>query len=153
MKETENKDVFDLGSSPITEDFDPFAMESEFEEDIEVTTPEQTKAEKTEQHFEEKLPVFVYAGATENINDTSMTFDELRIEKSCDFPELDDGKKVSWTVEYGKISKIVANPKETCIGSMKSSIENSKEFIDSLKKAKYKNPVCKIKPRVTLLLT
>lgn len=149
MKETENKDIFDLGSSPITEDFDPFAVESEFEEDIEVTTPEQTKAEKTEQHFEEKLPVFVYAGATENINDTSMTFDELRIEKFCDFPELDDGKKVSWTVEYGKISKIVANPKETCIGSMKSSIENSKEFIDSLKKAKYKNPVCKIKPRVT----
>ena len=55
MKETENKDVFDLGSSPITEDFDPFAMESEFEEDIEVTTPEQTKAEKTEQHLQSLL--------------------------------------------------------------------------------------------------
>ena len=48
MKEVENKDVFDLGSSPITEDFDPFAIESELGEDIEVTTPEQTKAEKIE---------------------------------------------------------------------------------------------------------
>lgn len=160
MNNTENKELFDLGSSPIVEDFDPFAMENELEEDV---TPEQSKTEtdtntaktkaakteKAEQHSEEKLPVFVYAGATETINDISMTFDELRIEKSCDFPELDDGKKVSWTVEYGKISKTVTNPKETCIGSMKNSIENSKEFIDSLKKAKDKNPVCKIKPRVT----
>ncbi len=153
MNHTENKELFDLGSSPISEDFDPFAMENELEDNIqEVTASEQSKTktntaktEKAEQNFEEKLPVFVYAGATENINDSSMTFDELRIEKSCDFPELDDGKKVSWTVEYGKISKTVTNPKETCIGSMKSSIENSKEFIDSLKKAKDKNPI----PRVT----
>ena len=167
MNNTENKDIFDLGSSPISEDFDPFAMENESEDNTiqqEISAPEQTKAEttinkavntpktktaKTEQCFEEKLPLFVYAGATENINDTSMTFDELRIEKSCDFPELDDGKRVSWTVEYGKISRVVADPKETSIGNMKDSIESSKEFLDSLKRAKDKNPVCKIKPCVT----
>jgi len=98
MNHTENKELFDLGSSPISEDFDPFAMENELEDNIqEVTASEQSKTktntaktEKAEQNFEEKLPVFVYAGATENINDSSMTFDELRIEKSCDFPELDD---------------------------------------------------------------
>lgn len=65
MNNTENKELFDLGSSPIAEDFDPFAMENELEEDV---TPEQSKTEtdtntakakvakteKEEQHFEEK---------------------------------------------------------------------------------------------------
>jgi hypothetical protein len=32
---------------------------------------------------------------------------------------------------------------------MKSDIEASKEFLDALKKSKDKNPVCKVKPRVT----
>ncbi|MCM1194293.1 MAG: hypothetical protein NC389_17955, partial [Acetatifactor muris] len=107
------------------------------------------KNTKAETDFEEKPPVFAYAGATETIGDTSMTFDELRIEKAGDFPELDDGKRVSWTVEYGKITKNVPDPKGTSIGKMKSDIESSKEFRDSLKRAKDKNPVCKIKPRVT----
>lgn len=94
--------------------------------------------------------VFEYAGATENIDDSSKTFDELRIEKAVDFPELEDGKRVSWTVEYGKITKTVPDPKGTSIGKMKSDIETSKEFTDSLKKPRAdKNPVCKVKPRVT----
>ena len=100
--------------------------------------------------LEDKPPVFEYAGATENIDDTSKTFDELRIEKSADFPELEDGKRVSWTVEYGKLTKTVPDPKGTSIGKMKSDIEASKEFADALKKrGADKNPVCKIKPRVT----
>jgi hypothetical protein len=108
------------------------------------------EAEKPQQNLVEKLPVFEYAGATENIDDTSKTFDELRIEKSADFPELEDGKRVSWAVEYGKITKTVADPKGTSIGKMKSDIETSKEFQDSLKKPRVdKNPACKIKPRVT----
>ena len=107
------------------------------------------KKVKTESSFEDVPPVFEYAGAKENISDTSMTFDELRIDKAGDFPELDDVKKVSWTVEYGKITKTVIDPKGTSIGKMKSDIEASKEFTDSLKKAKDKNPVCKVKPRVT----
>ena len=186
MENQENKDMFDLGSAPIDEDFDPFAAEDEPEgiadEDLPMQQPEEkgpaseqtveqsavdvsanataavsalnapkAKATKTEQDVAlgEKPPVFVYAGVTENISDGSMTFEELRIEKSGDFPELDDGKRVSWTVEYGKVTKTVADPKGTSIGKMKADIEASKEFLDSLKKAKDKDPVCKAKPRVT----
>ena len=166
----ENKELFDLGSSAATEEFDPFAIEEEANEsnteeitaeqpqednpapNQEETKPaaaEKAKSTKAEQGFEEKLPIFTYGGATETINDTSKTFDELRIEKSTDFPELEEGKRVSWTVEYGKITKNVPDPKGTSIGKIKSDIETSKEFLDGLKKAKDKNPVCKVKPRVT----
>jgi hypothetical protein len=108
------------------------------------------EADKSQPSFVEKTPVFEYAGATENIDDTSKTFDELRIEKAADFPELEDGKRVSWTVEYGKVVKSVADPKGMSIGKMKSDIETSKEFEDSLKKrGADKNPSCKVKPRVT----
>lgn len=156
----ENKELFDLGSTA-ADDFDPFAIEETAEDTTEEAPTEETKEEKTEpkqeetkpakteQSFEEKLPVFTYGGVTENISDTSKTFDELRIEKSADFPELEEGKRVSWSVEYGKITKNVPDPKGTTIGKIKSDIETSKEFLDSLKKAKDKNPVCKIKPRVT----
>lgn len=111
---------------------------------------EPKEADKPGQDNTEKPPVFEYAGAMENIDDTSKTFDELRMEKSSDFPELEDGKRVSWTVEYGKITKTVPDPKGTSIGRMKSDIETSKEFADSLKKrGADKNPTCKVKPRVT----
>ena len=166
MNEHENIDI-DLGSDPIGEDFDPFASDDEELDTGEVTgeepvsadtppnanTPAKTTAEKTdntEQALEDKPPVFEYAGASANIEDASKTFDELRIEKAADFPELEDGKRVSWTVEYGKITKTVADPKGMSIGKMKSDIETSKEFEDSLKKrGADKNPTCKIKPRVT----
>lgn len=156
----ENKDLFDLGITA-ADDFDPFAIEETTDDTAEETHAEETKEEKTEpkqeetksakaeQNFAEKLPVFTYGGVTENISDTSKTFDELRIEKSADFPELEEGKRVSWSVEYGKITKNISDPKGTTIGKIKSDIETSKEFLDSLKKAKDKNPVCKVKPRVT----
>ena len=78
-----------------------------------------------------------------------MTFEELRIAKADDFPELAEGKRVSWTVEYGKITKAIKDPKAATIQSIKSEIELSKEFLDSLKKAKDKNPDCLVKPKVT----
>ena len=106
-------------------------------------------AEKAKMSLFEKPPVFNYANATEDIEDASQTFDELRIAKATDFPELEDGKRVSWTVEYGKITKSVADAKGMTIAKMKSDIETSKEFLDSLKKARDKNPACKVKPRVT----
>ena len=114
-----------------------------------VDAAEAKDTEKARQTIQEKLPVFEYAGAMENIEDLSLTFDELRISKATDFPELEDGKRVSWTVEYGKITKSVTDVKGMSIGKMKTDIESSKEFLDALKKAKDKNPVCKIKPRVT----
>ena len=176
MNENNNKnELLDLGSEPVEVDFDPFAEEDmednnsqsdvetlpevEVKIEAESPTPDNTEPvitakkiepkEATPEQDTEKLPVFEYAGAMENIDDTSKTFDELRMEKSADFPELEDGKRVSWTVEYGKITKTVADPKGTSIGKMKSDIETSKAFMDSLKKSKDKNPICKVKPKVT----
>ena len=34
-----------------------------------------------------------------------MTFEELRIRKSDDFTDLEEGKRVSWSVEYCGIRK------------------------------------------------
>lgn len=173
----ENKDAIDLGSVPA--DFDPFPSDDDLEADAVPNAPiqkpqaaakppatpkpaasanplenainaaESKEAGKAQQSLMDKPPVFEYAGAAENIEDISKTFEELRIEKATDFPELEDGKRVSWTIEYGKVTKTVANPKGTSIGKLKADIETGKEFLDALKKAKDKNPVCKVKPRVT----
>lgn len=97
----------------------------------------------------EKAPVFHYGSAREDITDPGMTFEELRIAKSADFPELGEGKKVSWTVEYGKTVKAITDPKGATIASVKKEIELSTSFLDALKKAKDKNPDCLVKPRVT----
>ena len=110
-----------------------------------------TKQEEknTQQGLFEKAPVFSYGSAKEAITDSGMTFEELRIAKSDDFPELAEGKKVSWTVEYGKTTKVISDPKGTTIQSIKSEIELSKAFLDGLKKAKDKCPDCLVKPKVT----
>lgn len=93
--------------------------------------------------------MFHYGSAKEEIKDPGMTFEELRIAKADDFPELGEGKKVSWTVEYGKTAKAITDPKGTTIASVKSEIEMSKPFLDALKRAKDKNPDCLVKPKVT----
>jgi hypothetical protein len=123
-------------------------------------TPVKPEAERTDNLIEdaftqqetkslfEKAPIFSYGGATEEIQDASLTFEELRIAKSDDFPELGEGKKVSWSVEYGKTVKMIADPKSTTIASVKEEIERSKAFLDGLKKAKEKSPDCLVKPRV-----
>lgn len=97
----------------------------------------------------EKAPIFSYGSARDDISDASMTFEELRIAKSEDFPELAEGKRVSWSVEYGKVTKQITDPKGATIRSVKEEIERSKAFLDGLKKAKEKNPDCLVKPRVT----
>lgn len=113
-----------------------------------VAKAEEKQAESTKSSLTEKLPVFSYASVKEEIVDTSKTFDQLRNEKAEDFPELDDGTSVTWKVEYGKITKTVSVPKKTTIAGFKSEIENSKEFLDSLKKTKGEIK-CKVTPSVT----
>ena len=98
----------------------------------------------------EKKPIFCHKSAKEIIEDPAMTFEELRIRKSEDFLDLEEGKNVSWSVEYGTIRKDVKDPKGTTIISMKESIERSREFLDALKKAKDKNPDCIVRPKVTM---
>mgnify|MGYP000930757318 FL=1 len=114
-----------------------------------VKQAEQKQTITTAETLFSKLPVFHYAAATEEIKDTAITFEQLRIEKSTDFPELEDSKRVSWSMEYCGVTKQVTSPSKTVIGKLKAEIENSKEFLDALKKAKDKNPVCKVKPKIT----
>ena len=109
----------------------------------------QPPAKKSAPSLFEKPPVFKYGSAKEPISDTSMTFEELRIQKADDFAELSEGKKVSWTVKYGDVTRTIAQPKETTIASIKEEIERSKQFLDALKKAKDKNPDCFVTPKVT----
>ena len=97
----------------------------------------------------DKPPIFKYGSAKDPIEDASMTFEELRIKKADDFPELEDGKKVSWTVKYGDVTKAVLQPKETTIAKIKEEIEKSKPFLDAIKKGKVKDPECLVTPKVT----
>ena len=100
----------------------------------------------------DKPPIFSYGGAKETIKDASMTFEELRIAKADDFPELGEGKKVSWSVTYGKVNKLISDPKGTTIAGVKEEIEKSKAFLDALKKAakdKDRSPDCLVTPKVT----
>ena len=96
----------------------------------------------------DKPAIFKYGSAKEPIKDASMTFEELRIAKADDFPQLEDGKRVSWTVKYGDISKAVTLPSETTIAKMKEDIEKSKAFLDALKKGKLKDPECFLIPQI-----
>lgn len=129
----------------------PAAEKTPAENPLQAALEEQ--AEKVQQAVAqslfEKAPVFVYGSAKDPIADSAMTFEELRIAKADDFPELAEGKRVSWSVEYGKVSKTITDPKGKTIQSVKEEIERSKEFLEALKKAKDKNPDCQVKPRVT----
>ncbi len=116
--------------------------------DAAIAQAEEKQAESAKSGLIDKLPVFSYAKAEEEIVDTSKTFDQLRNEKAEDFPELDDGTSVTWKVVYGTVTKNVPNPKKTTIASLKKQIEGSKEFTDYLKKAKGET-VCKVTPTVT----
>ena len=71
---------------------------------------EQKAAENAKQGLLEKAPVFVHKGVKEPIEDASMTFEELRIRKSEDFADLEEGKYVSWSVEYCGIRKEIKDP-------------------------------------------
>ena len=128
------------------------AKENELESDEDIYAAELAAAEKNATEsaksvLTEKLPIFAYGKAKDEIVDTSITFEALRLEKAEDFPELDDGENVSWRVTYGSISKNVTTPKDTTIASFKKKIEESKEFPDAIKKAKGKLQ-CEISPSV-----
>ena len=70
----------------------------------------------------QKPPVFQFGGVTEEIADPKKTFEQLRKEKEADFPELEDGKRVSWTMEYGKITKTIPKPKDVIIYAAKAPV-------------------------------
>ena len=102
------------------------------------------------QSIADRPPVFSYGGTKEKIADARLTFEELRIQKADDFPELAEGKTVSWKVKYGAVTKSIADPKAKTIATVKEEIEQSKQFLDGLRKAtgKDKNPDCLVTPSV-----
>ena len=155
IAESESKEAPQIEASQETEEATPEATEepdifAAFNRSQDTAIPASPiEAVSSQVSLFDKPPVFKYGSAKEPIEDSSMTFEELRIRKADDFPELEDGKKVSWTVRYGDITKLVPNPKDTTIAKMKEEIEKSKAFLDALKKAKEKNPDCLVIPRVS----
>lgn len=116
-----------------------------------VSLADQTEAAAAQQDTRtlmELPPVFKYGSCEEDIFDGDMTFEQLRAEKEPDFLELEDSKRVSWTVQYGRVTKPISSPAKQKIAQVKEEIELSKEFLEGLKKAKDKRPRCFVKPTV-----
>ena len=119
----------------------PAAPPAEASNPIEAAFTQKT-AEQTQKGLLEKPPVFCHKNVKEPIDDPGQTFEELRIRKSEDFTDLEEGKYVSWSVDYCGIRRDIKDPKGTTIISVKETIERSREFLDALKKSKDKNPAC-----------
>ncbi|MCL2637519.1 MAG: hypothetical protein FWD48_04030 [Oscillospiraceae bacterium] len=99
----------------------------------------------------EKNPIFKYGSASDPITDKDITFDALRQKYETDFPELEEGQNISWTVVYGKVTENVSKPSKEKVYEVKAKIEASAKFLEALKKAKTdadKSPECIIKPFV-----
>ena len=111
---------------------------------------EQKTAENTKKGLLEKPPVFYHKGVKEEIDDPSMTFEELRIRKSDDFTDLEEGKRVSWSVEYCGIRKEVKDPKGTTIHFHEGDDRTLPRIFRRLKKTKDKDPCCYVKPKVEM---
>lgn len=116
--------------------------------ETEIDRVETDKAEETKTGLLNKAPVFEFAGVSEEIDDLSKTFEDIRISKAEDFPELEDGKRVSWKMSYCGIVKNIEQPKKTTIAEQKKIIEESKDFMNAIKRKKG-NLVCKVIPTVT----
>ena len=126
----------------------PDAAPSDNPFEAEMNRIEEKQAEETKAGLLNQNPVFVFASAKDEIKDSSITFDALRKEKMEDFPELEDGKRVSWKMTYAGITKNVSNPEKTTIADQKKLIEDSKDFLNALKKSKT-DMTCKVTPTVT----
>ena len=97
-----------------------------------------------------KRPVFEYGSITDEIEDPSLTFEQLRVKMSADCPELEARSHVSWTMSYAGITERVSSA-DAGIYETKAKIEKSKKFKEALKKLKPKDkePICTVKPTVT----
>ncbi len=131
------------------QEVEPIASTAEEPNPIEAAFT-QKAVENTQKGLLEKPPIFCHKNVREPIEDAGQTFEELRIRKSEDFADLEEGKYVSWSVEYCGIRKEIKDPKGSTIASVKETIERSREFLDALKKAKGKTPECLVKPKVVM---
>ncbi|MCI8404308.1 MAG: hypothetical protein HFE52_02560 [Clostridia bacterium] len=104
--------------------------------EAEIDRVETQAAEETKAGLLNKPPVFKFAAVKEDIIDLSQTFDNIRVAKAKDFPELEDVNRVTWSMNYCGVVKKIAKPKEMTIGEQKKLIEESKEFITAIKRKK-----------------
>ena len=140
------------GPAPVAQAPEPEPVQETEADSTPIAAAFTQPAEKTtQQGLLETPPVFCYKNVKEPIEDADMSFEELRIRKSDDFTELEEGKSVSWSVEYCCIRKEIRDPKGTTIRAMKESIERSREFLDALKKAKGKASGCCVRPKVSMI--
>ena len=97
-----------------------------------------------------KRPVFEYGSITDEIEDPSLTFEQLRVKMSADCPELEARSHVSWTMSYAGIVERISSA-DASIYETKAKIEKGKKLKEALKKLKPKDkePVCTVKPTVT----
>ena len=97
-----------------------------------------------------KRPVFEYGSITDEIEDPSLTFEQLRVKMSADCPELEARSHVSWTMSYAGITERVSSA-DAGIYETKAKIEKGKRFKEALRKLKPKDkePLCAVRPTVT----
>ena len=72
-----------------------------------------------------KSPVFEYGSIKDEINDPTLTFEQLRVKMAADCPELEARAHVSWTVSYAGITERVTDA-ENSIFEVKAKIEKEK---------------------------
>ena len=125
-----------------------FSEDNPFEQAI-AQMEEQTVAGAA-QMLQDQPPSFCYSGVTEPIEDRGMTFEQLRQQKQEDFPELEDRRRVSWSLEYGGLTQKITAPDKEEIWKAKQEMEQSKEFLAKLKRARAKKPMCVVKPTITM---
>ena len=89
---------------------------------------EAATAQQDSRTLMELPPVFKYGACEEDITDAEITFEQLRAEKEPDFLELEDSKRVTWAVQYGRVTKTISSPAKQKIAQVKEEIELSKEF-------------------------
>ena len=106
----------------------------------------QRRLEKTTQ----KDAVFSYGKARDPITDKDVTFEGLRLLYQVDFPELSEGKNVSWSVSYGTMTKMVQNPGSDRVYDVKAEMERSRQFQEMIQKRKGEQGLeCLVKPHIT----
>lgn len=75
-----------------------------------------------------KRPVFEYGSITDEIEDPSLTFEQLRVKMSADCPELEARSHVSWTMSYAGITERVSSA-DAGIYETKAKIEKGKKLV------------------------
>ena len=105
---------------------DLFAAFSDNDADAPLFPTEAETPAADSQSLFDKPPVFSYGGAKEKIEDSGRTFEELRILKADDFPELGEGKPVSWKAKYGTVTKPVSDPKSATIPASRRKSKSRK---------------------------